>query len=56
MANNCVCVSCLVMSDSLRPHGIYIACLAPLAWNLFMEFSRKEYWNGLPFPSPKDLP
>ena len=21
-----------------------------------MGFSRKEYWSGLPFPSPKDLP
>jgi len=21
-----------------------------------MEFSRKEYWNGLPFPTPRDLP
>ena len=21
---------------------------------LFMEFSRQEYWNGLPFPSPVD--
>ena len=21
-----------------------------------MELSRKEYWNGLPFPSPGDLP
>jgi len=21
-----------------------------------MEFSRKEYWNELPFPSPWDLP
>ena len=21
----------------------------------FKEFSRKEYWNGLPFPSPGDL-
>ena len=21
-----------------------------------MEFSRQEYWNGLPFPSPEDLP
>ena len=21
-----------------------------------MGFSRKEYWNGLPFPSPGDLP
>ena len=21
-----------------------------------MRFSRKEYWSGLPFPSPEDLP
>ena len=21
-----------------------------------MEFSRKEYWSGLPFPPPGDLP
>ena len=21
-----------------------------------MGFSRKEYWSGLPFPSPRDLP
>ena len=23
---------------------------------LSMEFSRHEYWSGLPFPSPEDLP
>ena len=23
---------------------------------LFMEFSRQEYWSGLPFPYPRDLP
>ena len=23
---------------------------------LFMDFSRHEYWSGLPFPSPGDLP
>ena len=23
---------------------------------LSMEFSRQEYWNGLPFPSPEDFP
>jgi len=23
---------------------------------LFMEFTRQEYWSGLPFPSPGDLP
>ena len=28
------------------------ACQTPLS----MEFSRQEYWNGLPFPSSGDLP
>ena len=28
-----------------------LVCQAPLS----MEFSRQEYWNGLPFPSPGDL-
>ena len=30
----------------------YIYCQAPLS----MEFSRQEYWSGLPFPSLGDLP
>ena len=29
-----------------------VACQAPLS----MEFPRQEYWHGLPFPSPGDLP
>ena len=29
-----------------------IACQAPLS----MGFSRQEYWSGLLFPSPRDLP
>ena len=29
-----------------------VACQDPLS----MEFSMKEYWSGLPFPSPGDLP
>ena len=29
-----------------------VACQSPL----FMEFSRQDYWSGLPFPSPRDLP
>ena len=28
----------------------------PVAWGLAMEFSRQQYWNGLPFPTPGDLP
>ena len=23
---------------------------------LYVEFFRQEYWNGLPFPPPEDLP
>ena len=26
------------------------------AWTLSMGFSRQEYWSGLPFPPPGDLP
>ena len=29
-----------------------VACQAPLS----LEFSRQEYWSGLPFPSPGVLP
>ena len=29
-----------------------VARQAPLS----MEFSRQEYWSGVPFPSPEDLP
>ena len=39
-----------VVSDSVTPRTV--ACEASLS----MEFSRQEYWSGLPFPSPGDLP
>ena len=38
------------MFDSVTPWTI--AHQAPLS----MEFSREEYWNGLPFSSPGDPP
>ena len=38
--------SCLTLCDPV------VACKAPLA----MGFSRQEYWSGLPFPTPGDLP
>ena len=41
-----------VMSDSLKPHGLTVACQGPLS----MEFSRQEYCRGWPFPSPGDHP
>ena len=43
-------ISHSVMSDSLWPWTI--AYQAPLS----MEFSRREYWSGWPFPAPGDLP
>ena len=38
------------MSDSVTPWTV--AYQAPPS----MGFFRQEYWNGLPFPSPGDLP
>ena len=42
------------MSDSCDPlsQARLVACQASLS----MGFSRQEYWSGLPFPSPGDLP
>ena len=42
--------ACSVVSDSLQHYGL--AHQAPLS----MGFPRQEYWSGLPFPSPGDLP
>ena len=38
-----------VVTNSLRPHGLQSA-------RLLWGFPRQEYWSGLPFPSPGDLP
>ena len=38
------------MSDFATPW--IVACQAPLS----VEEDRQEYWSGLPFPSPHDLP
>ena len=60
MVHTCVCTdftagggwwlfakSCLTLATPWT-----VACQAPL----FMGFSRQEYWSGLPFLSPGDLP
>ena len=45
----CVCVlNCVQLFAIPRT----VACQIPLS----MEFFRQEYWNGLPFPTPGDLP
>ena len=40
-----------VVSDSLRPHGLQPSRLL-CPWG----FSRQEYWGGLPYCPPGDLP
>ena len=46
----CMCtLSCSVVSDTATP---WTGPQAPLS----MEFSSLEYWGGLPFLSPGDLP
>ena len=47
-----VCVLSLISYVQLFTTLWTIACQAPLS----MEFSRQEYWSGLPCPSPRDLP
>ena len=39
-----------VMSNSVTPWTV--TCQAPLS----MKFSRQEYWNGFPFPTPGTFP
>ena len=45
-------VMCVLSHIRLFATPWTVARQAPLS----MEFSRQEYWNGLPFPSPGDLP
>ena len=53
----CVCVCVCV-------HAHALSCFQPFAtpWTVAsqappsMEFSRQEYWSGLSFPPPEDLP
>ena len=44
-------LSCSIVSDSFVIPWT-VAHQTPLS----TEFSRQEYWSGLPFPSPGDLP
>ena len=44
----CQSLSCVRLFVTPRT----VACQAPLS----VEFSRQEYWSGLPFPSPGNLP
>ena len=48
----CVCVHLSFSHVQLFAIPWTIACQASLS----MEFSRQEYWSGLPFPNPVYLP
>ena len=47
----CVCV-CEISHVQFFETPRTVGLQAPMS----MEFSRQEYWNGLPFPTPGDLP
>ena len=49
----CVCV-CVCVSQSCPTLCDLMDCSLP--GSSVTEFSRQEYWSGLPFPSPGDLP
>ena len=51
----CVCVCVCLLSHSVVSDSATLWTVAPQA-PLSMGFSRQEYWNGLPFPPPRDLP
>ena len=57
----------LTISGLLRPHGLEVKLLShvghfAIPWTVAyqappsVDFSRQEYWSGLPFSSPGDLP
>ena len=48
----CVCIRAYLVAQLLFATPWTVACQAHLS----VEFSRQEYWSGLPFPSPEDLP
>ena len=48
----CVCVYCMLSHVQLSVTPWTVAHQTPL----LMECSRQEYWNGLPFLPPGDLP
>ena len=61
-----VAQSCLTLCDPMDcslpgafVHGILQARMSECAAHqapLFIRFFRQEYWSGLPFPSPENLP
>ena len=47
-----LCIRACSVTSKLSVTPCIVACQAPLS----MVFSRQEYWSGLPYPPPGDLP
>ena len=64
LPESCSAGGCLSPGPSLHASALLLSpvrlCVTPgpvaLQDPLCMEFSRQEYWSGLPFPPPGDLP
>ena len=60
--NGLPCPLCVCAHTCMHTHTHSVMTDSASLWTvahqapLFMEFSRQEYWNGLPFPPPGDLP
>ena len=59
---HCTNVNVHKWGNTCAVHAFYIASDSANLWTIAhqaplpMGFSRQEYWNGLPCPSPGDLP
>ena len=59
---NCLICKCLLFFHFNSVQSLSRIRLFATPWTIAyqapqsMEFSRQEYWSGLPFPSPGDLP
>ena len=57
----CICIFALLLEDKCVKSLSHVRLFAT-PWTVAyqappsMGFSRQEYWSGLPFPSPGDLP
>ena len=59
LAHTNICIYIIeVLCAQLLSHLQPFATTKPVAsqTDLSMGFSRQEYWSGLPFPTPRDLP
>ena len=56
LSNWCMCVRVCMLSHFSRVQLFATLWTVPCQTSLFMGFSRQEYWSGLPFLNPGDLP